>query len=203
MELSWSSIQDVLTSNHVPEIILAFAGLIALIIIVAYLQDKDSGTYKMSVLVGLIMGILLIILSIDMYGHWALSTSVIMMVAGFALVIRPFRDVQIAVIIGMFVMGIVYLFLGDLAGGDFDVLASGWPRIGAAVLAGALVFLLTQFLTGIVQLFGKILNFWPVLFILALICLIEAVSVYLGYGSIYDLIMSFTDSTAEMLVHGL
>lgn len=199
MDLTWESIQETLTSNNVPELLLAVGGVLALLIVLTYLKGKDGLIYKMFVLFGLIVGVVLIILSIDTYGQWALSTSVIVIVAGFALVIRPFREVHFSALLGLLVVAMVYLLLGDLAGGDLDVLSEGWPRIIVAIVAGVLTFTLTNFIESVMKMFGKLLNAWPVLFILGLICVAEAISVYMGYGSIYDLIMDKLDSTQEMI----
>lgn len=199
MELTWESMQETLTSNNVPEMVLAIAGILALLIAISYVKNKDSAMYKLMVLLGVVAGVVLIIVSVDTYGQWELSTSVIAIVAGFALTIRPFKDVQIAVILGLFVVAIVYLLLGDLAGGDFDLLSDGWPRIIIAVVAGILMFTIANFVQAIVKMFGTVLNFWPILFILGLVCVAEAVCVFMGYGSVYDMIRSYMDSSQEVL----
>ena len=58
----------------------------------------------------------------------------------------------------------------------------------AAFLCGAVVYMVLNFAEAIVKLFGKILNWWPLLFVLGIICVVEAGFMYMGYGSIMDYI---------------
>ena len=179
--------------TYLAPIVLLLGGIMALVIVATYLKDKDSGGYKASVGLGLILGIAIVVLAL-VEGFHAQSYSLILIaVSAFALIIRPFRDVHIAVIFGLLVMVIVYLALGGLngsevAGIDLSFLAAGWPRIIVAFVAGAIVYGLLGFAEAIVKLFGGILNFWPVLMILGLLCIGEACCIYLGYGSIFDYI---------------
>lgn len=198
MDINWENIQTGLTGNSVPEIVLAAAGAIALIIVIAYMKDKDSVLYKLMVLIGVAVGAVLVVINIDTYGQWALSTSVIAIIMGFALVIRPFRDVQIAAIVSLLAMALVYLLLGNLAGGSWSVLAEPQPRIIITFVAGALVFMAAHFVESVVMLFAKLFNAWPLLLILGLVCIVEAACVFMGYGSVYDLIMNNKDNVSSM-----
>ena len=118
-------------------------------------------------------------------------------IGGFALLIRPFREVHFAVLFALFVMVLAYILLGDLAGSevyDIDVsfLAEGWPRIIITVVAGAIAYMITNFAEAIIKLFAKLLNWWPLLFVLGIICVVEGISVYMGYGSIYEIYLEYT-----------
>ena len=188
MDYTWDEFHSSLLGNNIPEILIAVAGALAFLIVIAYIKNKDGFLYKFLVLAGVAAGVLLIIVSIDTYGYWDLSTTIIAIVAGFALIIRPFRDVHFAVILALLTGVIVYVLLGDLAGGDLNVLAEGYPRIIIAFVAAALVFMLANFIESVVKLFAKILNAWPLLLVLGLLCIAEGVSVYMGYGSVYDMI---------------
>jgi len=188
MDYTWDEFHSSLMGNNIPEMLIAVAGFMALLIVIAYVKDKEGFLYKFLVLAGLVTGALLIIVSIDTYGYWDLSTSIIAIVAGFALIIRPFRDVHFAVILALLVGVIVYVLLGDLAGGSLNVLAEGYPRIIIAFVAAALVFTMANFIESVVKIFAKILNAWPILLILGLLCIAEGVCVYMGYGSVYDMI---------------
>lgn len=194
------SIQDTLTSNNVPEIMLAVGGVIALLIVITYLKNKEGLLYKFMVLVGLVVGAVLILISVSMYSVWELSTTIIVIIAGFTLAIRPFREVEFAILLSLLVIAIMYVLLGNLAGGDFDFLASGWVRIIVAILVGILIYLVAHFIQAVVQLFGKLLNWWPLLFVLGVICIIEAVAVYEGYGSIYDYINGAFNIVSAVMV---
>jgi hypothetical protein len=127
----------------------------------------------------------------------ALATAIIVAVGGFALVIRPFREVHFSVILALFVMVVVYILLGELDGTmiygiDISFLASGYVRIAIALIAGAIVYMITNFIEEIIRLFGKILNWWPFLLIIGLICLAEGAIVFLGYGSVYEIYLDYT-----------
>jgi hypothetical protein len=188
MELSFESISDALTSNHVPAIMIAAGGVLALLIVLTYLKNKESLTYKFMVFLGLVVGVLLIIISIGVYDTWDLYATVIVILAGFTLVIRPFREVDFAVLIALLVIAVAYVSLGNLAGGSLEILSDGWPRIIVAVAVGIFAYTALHFLQSVVKLFGKLLNWWPVLMILGFICIAEAVAMYYGYASIYDYI---------------
>lgn len=180
--------------EHLPETMLFIGGIIALLIVICYVRNKESLKYKFMMFLGVIFGVIMLYESMVYYGDWRMSTSIIIAIAGFALVIRPFREVHFAVILALFVMVIVYIALGGLDGymlaGSIDLsfLSESWPRIIAAFLCGAVVYMLLNFAEAIVKMFGKILNWWPLLFVLGIICIVEAGAIYLGYGSIADYI---------------
>ena len=179
---------------HLPETMLFVGGILAILIVICYVRDKDSLKYKFMMLLGLIFGVIMLYESMTMYGEWRTVTSIIVAIAGFALVIRPFREVHFAVILALMVMVLVYIAFGGLQGymlfGSVDLtfLSEGWPRVIAAFLCGAVVYMIFNFAEAIVKLFGKILNWWPLLLVLGIVCVIEAGFMYMGYGSIIDYI---------------
>ena len=171
-----------------PELILLIGGLIALLVVFTYVKDKESFKYKFFVAMGLIFGVLMIFLAVTEYAGWPMFATVVILVAAFALVIRPFRDVPFAVIFALFAMAIIYVALAQLAGTPIELLSEGWPRIIVAFIAGAIIFGILHFVESIVKLFGKLLNWWPLLMILGLVCIIEAILMLMGHGSLYDFI---------------
>lgn len=177
---------------NVPEVILLLGGLISLAIVTSYVKDKDSAKYKFMTLLGFIFGVIMVLVAYTRHGEWASTTIIFVSVAAFALIIRPLREVHFSVILALLVMGIIYSVLGDISGniGGFDLaqLSEGWPRIIAAFVGGAIVYMLLHFAEAIVLTLGKILNWWPILLILGIICIIEAVIMFMGYGSIMDYI---------------
>lgn len=179
---------------HLPETMLFVGGILAILIVICYVRDKDSLKYKFTMFLGLIFGVIMLYEAMTMYGEWRMVTSVIVAIAGFALVIRPFREVHFAVIFALMVMVLVYIAFGGFEGYmlfdsiDMTFLSDGWPRIIAAFLCGAVVYMVLNFAEAIVKLFGKILNWWPLLFVLGIICIVEAGFMYMGYGSIMDYI---------------
>lgn len=180
--------------EHLPETMLFIGGILALLIVICYVRNKESLKYKFMMFLGLIFGVIMLYEAMVFYGDWRMSTSIIVAIAGFALVIRPFREVHFAVILALMVMVIVYIALGGLNGYmladsvDLTFLSEGWPRVIVAFLLGAMVYMVLNFAEAIVKLFGKILNWWPLLFVLGVICIVEAAVIYLGYGSIFDYI---------------
>lgn len=178
--------------GNVPQLILLIGGLLALFIAILYVKDKDSGKYKFLVLLGLIFGVLMAICAFSRHGDWRNITCLLITVAAFTLIIRPFRDVHFALIIAVMVMVLVYVYLGGLAGymlfGNIDltVLSEGWVRIIIAFVAGAFVYMVLNFAEALVKLVGKLMNLWPVLAVFGLLCIAESACMFMGYGSILD-----------------
>lgn len=178
-------------SGNVPQLILILGGLLAIAIAVSYAKDKDSGKYKALMVLGFIFGAIMAFEAAVCYGQWRMVTSVFVAVAAFTLIIRPFREVHFAVILGLFVMVLMYIWLGGLTTiGDYDIsfLAENPVRIILAFIVGGLCYAIFNFGEAIVKLFGKILNWWPLLFILGCVCIVEGVFMFMGYGSITDYI---------------
>ena len=191
------SLSDTLNSNHVPEIMLALVGIVALLIVFFYLKDKDGGKYKLMVLIGVLVGILMVVLCVTSPMKTALGTTIIVTIGCFALIIRPFRDVHFAVILAVLVMVVVYILLGSITEEPFDVVASGWPRIIVAFIAGSIVYMMLNFLQAIVLGSAKLLNAWPILIVVGVVCIAEAVCVFMGYDSVYDTIVNFAKDKAS------
>lgn len=181
---------------NLPETMLFIGGLLALLIVISYVKNDESWTYRFMMFLGVIFGVIMLYEAVTMYGTWRMATSLFVTIAGFALVIRPFREVHFAVIFALMVMVLVYIGLGGLNGymlfDSFDLtfLSEGWPRIIAAFLCGAVVYMIFNFVEAIVKLFGKVLNWWPLLMVLGIVCIVESAFMFLGYGSILDYIDS-------------
>jgi hypothetical protein len=193
--MEFNDITDALMSNHIPTATLMIGGILAVIIAYSYLKDNKSAKYKLTMLVGLIFGAFMAVIAFNTYGTtgMALSTSVIMVIAAFTLIIRPFKEVHFAVLLALMAMAIVYVLLGGLADTSLSFLSEGWWRIGIAVACGALVYSLMHMLESIVKIAGKIMNAWPILFILGAVCMLEATMVFMGYGSVYVYIQSLSE----------
>lgn len=177
--------------DNLPQTILLIGGLLAVLIAVTYVKDKDSWKYKGMVFLGFVFGVFMAIEASAYYGTWAMVTSVFVAVAAFTLIIRPFREVHFAVIIALFVMVLVYIWLGGVTTvSDFDVsfLSENPVRIIVAFILGAVIYGLLNFAEALVKGIGKILNWWPLLLVLGLVCIAEAAFMFLGYGSITDYI---------------
>lgn len=200
----WQGLADSLNANHVPEIILALVGIIAILIVFFYLKDKESGKYKLMVALGIIAGIAMIVLCVTGPMKDKKWTLVLVVIACFALIIRPFRDVHFALVFAVLAMIIAYIGLAGLETSEVEILrtlATGWPRVIAAFVIGGVVYMLLGFLDAMVHAAGKILNAWPILLVLGILCIVEAVCFYQGYDSVIDMIIKLVkDRTATELI---
>lgn len=176
-------------SDNLPQLILLIGGLLAVGIAIVYVKDKDSLKYKSLMFVGVLFGVFMAVEAVTSYGSWMQITSIFVAIAAFTLIIRPFRDVHVAALIGLLVIAIMYIWLGGLtevSGYDVSFLAENPVRIVVAFLAGAVVYGLLNFAEAIVKIFAKLFNWWPFLFLIGCICIAEAVFMFMGYGSITD-----------------
>lgn len=185
--------------DYSTELVLILGGIMAVIIVFLYLKNKESTKYKSSMFFGLVAGVAMLYIAVAGWSVLNTATAVIVAVGGFALIIRPFREVHFAALLALFVMIIAYVLLGSLEGTfvwkvDVSLLASGWPRIILAVVIGAIVYMITNFAEELIKVFGKILNWWPLLFLLGLLCIAEGVSIAMGYGSLYDVYLKYSAS---------
>jgi len=199
--IDWESIANAIGEYHIQEIALAIVGIVALLIVFSYLKDKESGQYKLFVLLGVLVGILMVLICVISPVKTAKGTTIIIAIGCFALIIRPFREVQFAVIIALMVMAVAYILLGGITQEPFNALATGWPRIIASFVVGAIAYMILNFAQAIVLFCAKILNAWPILIVVAAVCIIEAICVYMGYDSLYDTIINFAkEKTASELL---
>ena len=199
--IDWAAIGDAIVQYHIQEIFLGVVGVVALLIAFMYVKDRESAKYKMMVLLGVIVGALMVAICVLSPVKTATGTTIIIAIGCFALIIRPFRDVHFAVIIALMVMAVVYILLGGITQEPFNVLATGWPRIIAAFVAGSIAYMMLNFAQALVLGCAKILNAWPILIVLAIVCIAEAICVYMGYDSLYDTIVNFAkDKTASNLL---
>jgi hypothetical protein len=95
-------------------------------------------------------------------------------------------------------MVVTYVFLGTLTG-DLAVLGETYPRIIVSIIAGAFAFMVLNFVEKLAMLIGKILNLWPVLLILGLICLVEGILIVAGGKTVYDYIQEYTKFIAMLI----
>ena len=86
---------------NLPETMLFIGGLLALLIVISYVKNDESWTYRFMMFLGVIFGVIMLYEAVTMYGTWRMATSLFVTIAGFALVIRPFREVHFAVIFAL------------------------------------------------------------------------------------------------------
>jgi peptidoglycan/LPS O-acetylase OafA/YrhL len=186
--MDYEGVIDTLMTNNIHALTLLIGGLLAILIAIFYVKSRDSAKYKLLMLIGTIFGVFMAFIAFNTYGELFIATSVIMIIAAFTLIIRPFKEIHFALLIALMVMCIIYMLLGGLEGTQLEILSEGWYRVGVAFFCGAMVYMMLHMVESIVKMIAKILNAWPILFILGMICVIEAVMVFTGNGSVYDLI---------------
>lgn len=174
----------------IPEIMLIVGGLVSFLLVHTYRKDKDSTLYMAAMVLGVVVGIIMIIFAATSYTDWPFFDSLLIIIAGFALVIRPFRDTDFAIIIALVVMIVAYVYLGQLTG-DFEGLSDGYPRIILTVVAGALAYMILNYIQKLAQFIGKLLNMWPILFVLGCVCLVEGALIIAGGQTLYDYIEEY------------
>jgi len=171
-------------NGHVPEVLMIVAGIVALLIVHYYRKDDESAANKIMVIIGFVLGIFMITVAFNRYQSWNVFDAVLVFLAGYTLFIRPLEKVNFALLVGLLVAGLLYLFLGTLTG-DLSFLATGWPRIIIALVAAGLVYSVLSFLEAAVKLVGKILNCWPILAVFGIICIVEGVLLLAGEASLF------------------
>ena len=175
----------------IPEILLIVGGVVSILMVHLYRKDKDAGSYKAMLVLGFIVGLAMIIVAATNYSSWPFFDSVLIIIAGFTLVIRPFRDTDLAILVAAVVMVVTYVYLGTLTG-DFAVLAESPYRIIVSLVAGAFVYMLLNYIEKLAMMIGKILNLWPILLILGLICIAEAALIIIGGNTLFEYIQEYT-----------
>jgi len=176
-------------NGHVPEVLMILAGIVAILIVKQYRSDKESGMYMGLMVLGVILGAVMISVSVMRENNWTPFDAGLILLAGFALVIRPIRNANFSLILALLVMGFLYIGLGSLTG-DLSFLATGWPRLIVSFIVAALVYMLLHFAESIVLFVGKVLNFWPILAILGIVCLVEGILMLTGNPSLFNLYTS-------------
>lgn len=199
--MDYVSVAEDFFNSHIPEVILLVGGILALLIIHYYRKDEDAGSYKALLAVGVVVGVMMIAMTFSQYAKWTWFTSLIIIMMAFTMIVRPFRKVEIAVFIGLITILVAYLLLGRLSGVEsLVVLSEGWPRLVVAFVIGALVYMIANFAEKIVMLFGKLLNWWPFMAILAVLCIVEAVCLLATGKSIYPLMEELLNGTSSAIM---
>lgn len=179
--------------DHAPELILIVAGLIMLLIVYTYLRDKESAGYKAAVVLGVIVGIGMVLMLVTYEDQWYAFGTMVIAIAAFTLIIRPFKDVNFAIVVAAMVALVAWVWLGTLSD-PLEFLAEGWPRIIVSLMIGAVIYAFLNFVQKLAQLLGKLLNLWPVLFIFGVLCIVEGALILSGSPSLLDYYHGFKDS---------
>ena len=169
-------------------------GLIGLYIAVMFLKDKDSQKYKLAALVGMIMGIMMLISGFMIFQESTMpvfSISVLLL-TGFGLFFRPIQKIPVAVVFAVIVGVFVYLYVGGITDPNLQFLVEDTVRIILSIVAAAVVFMVFNFVEQLLDFASTVLNAWPVLLVLGLICVVEGALLLVTGDSMLVLIASYT-----------
>ncbi len=169
-----------LAETPIPELVLLFAGFMA-VFIGAY-GDRDDTTHwdeiirAMAFIVGLVLIFLSIVYALDK--DFNFSTLLVMGLLGFGLFMRVFRRVKwsagIALIVGIVVFALVHNFA---VANDVE-----WLSITAVLIitlvAMFIVYMTLHVLEAMTDFLGAIVSFRPLLLILGLLGIVEAVLIF-------------------------
>jgi hypothetical protein len=102
-------------------------------------------------------------------------TGYLLVVAGFALFLRPIKDIPWAAVLGLiagsFCTGIVYFFfpLPETVLG----IASTWVYLAIFLIPAVVVYMVFKFIEDLLKLVGTVLGSKPVTFIVGLVCIAQ------------------------------
>ncbi len=206
MDISLESIQSYIESatpmgvfedlavNPIPEAVLAFGGFVAVFMAYLFATRGKGVKYRLLTLFGVIIGVAMMVtvasLQLNATGEWAPFSMAILGLTGFALFFRPFRTLNLAVILGLIVGVAVFILLGTVDIQGLEFLTDDLVRGGIAAVLAIMVFTAFRFVQEIALFFSKIVNAWPVLMALGLLALGESVAIYYE-TSIVDFILEY------------
>lgn len=187
--IDWHTLGNTLGTDHIPEVILGLLGTTMLFVMVYYLKNKDGFVYKFLVLFGLMIGIIATAFCVGHPTEVTEGTLIIIAIGGFLLTIRPFRNVHLALIIAIFGMIVLYTALADMHE-PIDFFNNKWWTIITSLAVGLIIYIVLRLFQEIVFGLAKFLNAWPILMIIGVICMLEAICLYMGYNSMLNSIVS-------------
>ena len=183
-----------LAVNPIPEAVLAFGGFVAVFMAYLFATRGKGVKYRLLTLFGVIIGVAMMVtvasLQLNATGEWAPFSMAILGLTGFALFFRPFRTLNLAVILGLIVGVAVFILLGTVDIQGLEFLTDDLVRGGIAAVLAIMVFTAFRFVQEIALFFSKIVNAWPVLMALGLLALGESVAIYYE-TSIVDFILEY------------
>jgi len=172
-----------LAASPYPEAILGLGGLLAILISLTYARDKGKAMYYLGAALGMVVGALMLILVYILYvddtAVWSTFSLVLLGVLGFALLFRPFRSVNLAVVLGVFAGIILYMYIGGLTDPAYGILQDPTVRAVLSFIVAVLVFTSLNFIEELTSLINNVLNAWPVLLILGILAVAEATAIFM------------------------
>jgi len=168
----FDSMLEFLTTSPMPEVLLVVGGLIA--IVIGFLgKNPKTVVDNIAVALGFIVGAVMILMSFLLAtdGGWPFSTFLISLLLGVGLFFRVFRKVKVALILALVIGAFLAygLYLLEL---DMTII------LIVTLIAMVLLYLLFGFVEFFADLVGGVLSFRPVLIVLGLLAILEAVLLF-------------------------
>ena len=186
---------DIITefyNTHLPEAILLACGILVLWMLHEYRQDDESGMYKLALVICFLAGIFTLVMTITGDVKWTSFTTILTILMAFTIIMRPFKEVNFAIVISVFVMLVIFLYLGKLATSDIELLrsiATGWGRVIVAFILGAVCYMVLNFFNAIVMGLAKLFNWLPFAAFIAILCIAEGLSIlFMGHSIWYYIV---------------
>lgn len=170
-------------SEPVPALVLFVGGLVAVAIA---LIGKNKRSYLDEILagIGFFFGLLMIFMGVSIYekSGWERSSTLLIFIAlGLGLFFRVFRKIRWATLISLIagvVLGVALLVISE----SFAI-AVLTPAIILIIIIIImfLVYIVLRVLEGVVDFFGGVISFRPILFLLGLLAVAESVMLMFGH----------------------
>ncbi len=175
---SWAG----LLTDYRMVLLLVVTGLVLLTIAMNYRNNPKSLTYKKSVLVGVVMSLILgahVALQYSL-GDWSGVMIILMAAIVFALLFRPVMYTNMAFGISAMILLAVYMSIALLVP-DLYALMTVDGLLLLSVLVAVLAYNLLHFAESGMEMAARVLNAWPILVVMALVCFAEAVAIAVGF----------------------
>jgi len=179
-------------ASPIPEAVMIVGGVIALYIAIMFLKDNDSQKYKLAALAGMLVGILMLFVGFTAFQTISLFSVTVLLLTGFALFFRPIQKIPVAVVFALIVGVFVYIYLGGITDPNLLFLVEDTVRIILSIVAAAVVFMVFNFVEQLLDFASTVLNAWPVLLVLGLLCAADGTVLLVTGDSILALIAGQT-----------
>ena len=163
-------------------LLLAVVGLVCITIAKNYRDNPRSATYKLSMIVGVFTATVLgahVALQYLM-GSWSNTMVMITAVIVFGLLFRPLMNRNIAFVIAALVLIGVYMSIAVLVP-DLYALLTVDGLLLLSFMVATLIYVLLHFAEAGMEFVARVLNAWPILIVLGLLCIVEGIAIAAGY----------------------
>jgi len=143
-----------------------------------------GGLIKALSLFGFFVGVLLLVTAVSVWSMqaWDSGTRFLLIVTGFALFLKPLKDIPWAALIGLAVGGLCVGFVFFLHPLPDTILgiSSTWIYLLIFFIPALFMYMLFKFVEDVVKLIGTLLASRPVAIILGLVCIVQGILLLLN-----------------------